>query len=769
MDQLSAELSRLFGHSDFREGQREIVESAVAGRDTLAILPTGGGKSLCYQLPAMLLPGATLILSPLIALMKDQTENLSPEVAERTTLINSSLEPSEVGRRLARVRDGQLKLIYAAPERLRQPPFLHALRRAGLSLIVIDEAHCISQWGHDFRPDYRAVGQAVQALNPRSVLAVTATATSEVQVDIESQLGRKLHRLTRPTWRKNLYLECRKVKGEDDKLWATLELCQKFPGAGLVYCQSREKCEQIARMLKRQGVAADFYHAGLPPAERAAAQDRFMAGEIRVMTATVAFGMGVDKSDIRFLLHYHPSRTLENYYQEAGRAGRDGAPSTCVLLHASSDAAGATRRLNEDTLTFDRLRSVYNSVKSALGRRRIGGVAFETLAAGVDGDDGLVRQALPVLEEQGLILRHTDIPRRMTLYSDFLDEATEAGPFDSLSGEFDPAGLSESVGIPLPELESSVLAEQDAGRLTYRAGQRDLLLELLTPPPDSKARLEQVLAHRARGASERMQAMRDYARLDQCRHKQIARYFGDSWPHKGCDACDVCKPIASPIPNNGERSRARRPDKARSESGSPSPGLRDGNEGLAGLSIVSELASSRSPFALGKSGLVRTLRGTPDAPVREGRVASFGALGSLKKAEVERLVEALIEQSYLRRDDEDEYRRLYLTEKGTEAIDEGACDITWRTSPVPRAPGSKIELDPDADPDLLMALKDWRRVLASENAVPPYVIFADKTLMGIAARKPANEFDLQEVAGIGPAKAAKFGEAVLEIVKKHNL
>jgi ATP-dependent DNA helicase RecQ len=767
VDSLSAELSRLFGHDDFREGQREIVESAVAGRDTLAILPTGGGKSLTYQLPAMLLPGATLILSPLIALMKDQTENLPPEVAERTTLINSSLEPSEVGRRLARVRDGQLKLIYAAPERLRQPPFLHALRRAGLSLIVIDEAHCISQWGHDFRPDYRAVGQAVQSLNPRSVLAVTATATSEVQVDIESQLGRKLHRLTRPTWRKNLYLESRKVKGEDDKLWATLELCQKFPGAGLVYCQSREKCEQIARMLKRQGVAADFYHAGLPPAERAAAQDRFMAGEIRVMTATVAFGMGVDKSDIRFLLHYHPSRTLENYYQEAGRAGRDGAPSTCILLHASSDAAGATRRLNEDTLTFDRLRSVYNSVKSALGRRRVGGVSFESISAGVDGDDGLVRQALPVLEEQGLILRHTDIPRRMTLYSDFLDESAEAGPFDSLSGEFDPVGLSESVGISLPELESSVLAEQDAGRLTYRAGQRDLLLELLTPPPDSKARLEQVLAHRARGASERMQAMRDYARLDLCRHKQIARYFGDAWPHKTCGVCDVCHPPSSPSSPAGRG--ARRGTSTRGDgNGGEAREPPTGSEGLAGLSIVGELAASRSPFALGKSGLVRTLRGTPDAPVREGRVKGFGALGSLKKAEVERLVEALIEKNYLLRDDEDEYRRLHLTEKGTDALSEGTCDITWRTSPVPRAPGSKVELDPDADPDLLASLKDWRRALASENAVPPYVIFADKTLMGIAARKPANEFDLQEVPGIGPAKAAKFGEAVLEIVKKHG-
>ena len=203
-DPLREELKRLFHHDDFRAGQREIVEGAVNGVNTLAVLPTGGGKSLTYQLPAMLVPGATLVLSPLIALMKDQAENLPPEVAARSTIINSSLDPSEVGRRLAMVKAGRIKMVYAAPERLRQPPFLHALRRAEVSLVVVDEAHCISQWGHDFRPDYRAVGKAVEALNPRSVLAVTATATSEVQSDIERQLGRTTHRIVRATYRDNL-------------------------------------------------------------------------------------------------------------------------------------------------------------------------------------------------------------------------------------------------------------------------------------------------------------------------------------------------------------------------------------------------------------------------------------------------------------------------------------------------------------------------------------------------------------------------------------
>jgi ATP-dependent DNA helicase RecQ len=755
-DPLRDSLRSLFGHDDFRPGQREIVEATVAGEDVLAVLPTGGGKSLTYQLPAMLADGATLILSPLIALMKDQAEGLPPAVAERTTLINSSLSASEVGRRLAWIKSGRIRLVYAAPERLRQPTFLHALRQAGVALVVIDEAHCISQWGHDFRPDYRAVGQAIAALAPRSVLAVTATAPPDVQFDICQQLGRTMRRIVRPTWRENLHLSCRKVKGEDDKLFAAVALCQEVDGPGLIYATSREKCEQLARMLKRQGVAAGFYHAGLPTEERAAAQDRFMAGETRVMAATVAFGMGVDKADIRFLLHYHPSRTLENYYQEAGRAGRDGDPSACTLLYSPSDGASATRRANEDTLTLASVRAVYDAVRSAVGRSRCAPVAFATLSAGVGGDDALVRGALPVLEELGLLTRHVDLPRRLTLWPDpglpgdaptdepdpdwpLLERAIGGG------GEFAPGALSQETGISLATLEETLLRAQDAGHLTYRAGPRELLVELLPPPGDTKARLEALLQHRAEAAALKSAAMQGYARTDKCRHEQIARYFGDPWPHRRCGQCDICAPRSV---------RARAPRVETTASGDP----------LAALRVVADLATGRSPFALGKAGLLRTLRGTPDAPVREGRTRGFGALSDWRKADVERLIEALIEQGYLRRDDTDEYRRLFLTESGQQTIIDGTLDIDWRGATTVAAEAAAT----DADPVLLATLKAWRRETASEAGAPPYVVFADKVLGAIAAHKPRNEFDLLAIPGIGPAKAARFGVAVLEIVRCHE-
>lgn len=748
MIDLRHELQQLFGHTDFREGQQEIVEAAMAGVDTLAVLPTGGGKSITYQLPGMLLPGATLILSPLIALMKDQVESLPEALKDRVALINSSLDSSELGRRLAQLKSGQLKLIYAAPERLRQPPFLHALRSAGVSLVVIDEAHCISQWGHDFRPDYRAVGKAVQELSPRSVLAVTATAPPDVQRDIEAQLGRTLTKFLRPTWRENLFLEARRVKSNDEKLFATVELCQQTQGSGLVYASSRDRCEDISRMLKRQGIAAGFYHAGLEPVERAAAQDRFMSGEVRVMAATVAFGMGVDKSDIRFLLHFNPSRTLENYYQEAGRAGRDGQLSRCVMLYTSSDMASATRRLGEDALSVERVRSVYSALRTILGRQRCAPVRFEALVGEVGGDEALVRTALPILEELGLLVRHVDLPRAMHLYAE--PWAEESDPLASalLSAGSDPVRQADAAGLHLADLEAEILRLQEAGQLTYRAAQRDLCLELLPPPADTKVRLEERLKERAEAAAFRAAAMKAYGDEPKCRHQQIARYFGDRWPRRTCGVCDVCERPTSLA------SKARTPSSARVE-GTP----------LDALRIVADLALGYRPFAIGKTGLLKALRGTPDAPIKPSRSSAFGTLEGWKKADVERLIDALIEQGALWRDDADEYHRLQLTELGKQALETGELDIEWRAPSLVAAAVSSAE----ADPTLLAALKAWRRELAADQAVPPYVIFADKVLEGIAARKPANEFELLEISGIGPAKAAKFGAIVLEIVATGTL
>jgi len=527
-------------------------------------------------------------------------------------------------------------------------------------------------------------------------------------------------------------------------------------------------------MLARYGVNAGFYHAGLPPEERAAAQDRFMSGEIRVMVATVAFGMGVDKADIRFLVHYHPSRTLENYYQEAGRAGRDGLPAHCTLLASAADAASSARHLREDAITLDGVKAVYAAVRQTLGRRRIGPVGFDRIVAAVGGDDGMVRSALPLLEEAALLARHVDIPRSLSLNRDFEagsgeDASVVAEGWDDFavaagSGEWDPADLSQATGIGLARLEDTLLRFQDAGHLTYRAAPRDLLIELLPPPVDAKELLAATLKRRASTAAEHADAMMAYARERKCRHGLIARYFGDRWPNLRCGMCDVCAPKAR-VSSPAAPSRSASAE----GNGTATPAVAPP---LAALRLVQDLTQGYRPFAVGKPGLARALRGTLDAPIKEGRTPVFGALAEMKKSEVERLIDALIEREYLRRDEEDEYRRIYLTAAGQDALSSGeAADIGWRVQKPTTAGGGAsgggaVALE-EGDESLLEALKSWRRETASADNVPPYVVFADKVLIGIAASRPANEFDLLAIAGIGPAKAGKYGATVLDLVARY--
>lgn len=596
-----AGLKTLFGHANFRPGQREIVDSVLSGDNTLAVLPTGGGKSVTYQLPAMTLPGATLILSPLIALMKDQAENLPPQVAEHTTFINSSLDPVEVGRRMRKISAGQTKLVYAAPERLRQPPFLHALRQAGVSMVVVDEAHCISQWGHDFRPDYRAVGRAVETLAPPVTLAVTATATPMVRDDIERQLGRRMHRIVRPTFRDNLHLSCRHVDNEGEKLAEIIRLCRDESGTVLIYCGTRDKCEEIARELEGRRISAGFYHAGLPGDQRAATQDRFMSGEIRVMSATVAFGMGVDKSDIRRLIHYHPSKTLENYYQEAGRAGRDGDSSRCTLLFSRSDAAGARRFLRDNEISIDDLKAVYHAVRSksiavdGASKGRIARVSWDDLVSDISGGEPVVRTALPLLEEVSLVRRHTDIPRSFQLSpssgslplarggsgrgstadslpfkgvgvgSGAVEEIAALAAAADQGGSWNPAELSAYTGIAWPDLEFALLRAQEAGAVSYRCGQRDMLIEILPSPAGARDVMSNMLAQRTREAEHRLNAMLGYARATQCRHAVIGRYFGDTVSGGRCGMCDICDGSAKPFsfPSKAAIPVKTRPDRRR--------------------------------------------------------------------------------------------------------------------------------------------------------------------------------------------------------------
>ncbi len=332
-----AALQTHFGYPDFRPGQARAVGAVLDGRDTLVILPTGGGKSICYQIPALLLPGLTVVVSPLISLMKDQVDALTARGLP-AAFVNSTLSSGEVSDRLARAARGKIKLLYVAPERFDFANTAERIAKMGVSLLALDEAHCISEWGHDFRPSYLRMAQVRERLGNPPVVALTATATPEVRKDIARQL-----RLREPETvitgfdRVNLRYHVIPTRSDDEKDAALVRAVREAEGLAVVYASTRRAVERVARVLEKARIPSVAYHAGLDDRHRKDVQEAFMREDVRAIVATNAFGMGIDKPNVRLVIHHAMPGTLEAYYQEAGRAGRDGLPSDCVLLHSFPD------------------------------------------------------------------------------------------------------------------------------------------------------------------------------------------------------------------------------------------------------------------------------------------------------------------------------------------------------------------------------------------------------------------------------------------------
>ncbi|MCO6449847.1 MAG: RecQ family ATP-dependent DNA helicase [Caldilineales bacterium] len=549
--ELHQAVRRLFGFDDLLPNQAEIIASVRRKEHVLAVLPTGGGKSLCYQLPAFMDGGVTLVISPLVALMKDQVDGLPISLQAQAIAVNSSLGGRRLDEAMTEIANGRYTLVYASPERLRQVPFLFALQKAQPRTLVIDEAHCVSMWGHDFRPDYLNILQAWRQLGAPPILAMTATAPAEVRVDIEQRLfggvaagdDRRVRRIIGDAFRPNLFLAVRRMPDETGIRRFILDYCRSAPGSGIVYERTRKRCEEIAQYLRENGVQAQHYHAGL--SGRAALQEQFMRNEIKVIVATIAFGMGVDKPDIRFILHDGLPDSVESYYQEAGRAGRDGQPAECLLLFRSDDERLLKRRAAAEWLDRDFLRGLYRLVAARLDELNPALFSIEDMVRAIKADRTSTLVGLSVLEQAGLVQRGLDAPAAVNVWLRTLGDsglarfAADANLSPRQGADHDFVALSQATRIPLDQLEQRLLAWQDANYLRYYARDRRILLHLLPPPPDASSQIETLLARHTEIRQQRVNRIINYVHTDQCRHGFLSDYLGGI-PRSRCGLCDNC-------------------------------------------------------------------------------------------------------------------------------------------------------------------------------------------------------------------------------------
>jgi ATP-dependent DNA helicase RecQ len=559
-------LREYFGFEAFREGQREVIDSILEGHDTVVVMPTGGGKSLCYQLPALMREGATVVVSPLIALMKDQVDALHARGLP-ATFINSSLGFEEQKARVAALRRGEFKLVYVAPERFRSSHFVEALRSLKLSLFAVDEAHCVSTWGHDFRPDYLRLKEAIEAAGRPQVVALTATATPYVRSDISEQLGlREPRAFVSGFDRPNLALKVAHTQKEPEKI-ARIRALAAGGGSGIIYSSTRKSVEQVARRLKEAGLSVVAYHAGMEDADREATQNAFMSGEQQIIVATNAFGMGIDKPDIRFVAHYHLPGSIEAYYQEIGRAGRDGQPSTCVLLFNYADKRTQDYFIEGSYPQPELIGKVYEALV-ATRQSRIELSTREIAARAGLRNEMAVQSALIILEKAGHIERgaagENRANVRLLMPAHLARAAAEAKRggrdklvlFGLIGGhdlnqkvdlELNVSDFAETLGQDVASVRRSLASLAEAGVISYAHARRTRGLLMLDETPARQLRIRpQDLARRAALEQRKLREMISFCYTENCYRAFILDYFGDRSSPGNCGRCDNCLGEAAP-------------------------------------------------------------------------------------------------------------------------------------------------------------------------------------------------------------------------------
>lgn len=557
-------LAKYWGYNDFRPGQDAIIGSVIAGCDTLALMPTGGGKSLTYQVPTMIREGLCIVITPLIALMKDQVDRLR-KMGIPATAIHSGMSYTQIDIALDNCVYGDMKFLYVAPERLATEAFRLRVQRMKVSLLAVDEAHCISQWGYDFRPAYLRIAELRRLIPKTPILALTASATKLVADDIMNQLGFERPNILRSSFsRPNLSYS---VRYTDDKNEQLLRVIRNVEGSGIIYLNTRTGCEQLVDILQKQGITASYYHAGLPHAERDIRQEEWTTGKVRIMVATNAFGMGIDKADVRFVVHYSMCDSLENYYQEAGRAGRDGKRSYALLLAASDDNQKISKRFEAEFPPLEEIKLIYEKICSYL-QVAIGDGLYSSMVFNMQDFcqrehlfAGKVRSALKLLQQNGYmsLIEEMDNPARILftvsrddLYKIRIDRQdldhiirTILRRYNGVFTEFkaiDERELATLTGYEVEKVKELLKRMWQMRIIRYIPANTSPMIffdEERLPTKDLYISPDTYL-HRKELISERFNSMVEYAdNTTICRSVLLQQHFGD---HEAtpCEICDIC-------------------------------------------------------------------------------------------------------------------------------------------------------------------------------------------------------------------------------------
>ena len=743
-------LNKYFGYDSFRPGQEEIINSILNNKSIVAVLPTGAGKSLCYQLPALISENFSIVISPLIALMKDQVDSLNRE-NEIAAFINSTMSYTEAEEVINKISYGQIKLLYLAPERLESKKFADKLLNLNPNFLFVDEAHCISEWGHNFRPSYTKIRDFIDYCSIKKISAFTATATPEVVQDIIVQLKLKEPQVfVKGFERENLHLN---VELNVSKKAKTFELLFNIKGPAIVYTSSRKKAEEVSEYLLMKGINSAYYHAGLNPIERRKIQDEFISGKLRVICATNAFGMGIDKKDIRLIIHYNTPSSIENYYQEIGRAGRDGKESFIYLLYDERDIPIQNYFISSSHPKKELIQKVYDAINDfnqvAAGNQPENELIIDTEYisnyTGTSVSRGLLHASLKFLENAGYLKQISEFDKKDTLFiptnkqklKKFIQRTSNeelknilllllrdyGNEIFSHPVKISIPAFASSLGLAVESLRSLLATLDNLGIIVFKQSiEKETVL--LTSPRIESGRLKinyKKLNESFLNANKKLDKMIDFVFTKECRFKYILNYFGENLNTYNCGKCDNC---------------------------TTSQKISDSASEYLSELILKTLAEADSP--LPESSLVKILTGGREKE-SYSKFGTFGSGANYSKSEIILVLHNLILQKLVDRLS-GKHRLVEISSKGLNSIK----DIF-----------SPEASQPDYEKDLYLynILREIRKQASEKFLQTPYLLCPDAVLRKVAKEKPKTRAALLSIEGFNTRMFNKIGMEFLEAIE----